>query len=829
MNKKYLFGMLLSGALLTACTADDALDAAKVAKKGEMAAPVFTVSKDDGNLQNRAEYVPGGTDNRVKFELDDKLSLFHGITSENLSTVKGYQNAIYLADDEKDGKLSFHTFSMVQPGYAIMIYPADLGFGQMDPGTNTGKAAPVVTIDPVQDATMKERTPYISEFLNLQDDDDLDEESQAGFGKTYDIMLRRAAGTLRAQLSLKNKKDVDGADPVEVRAVQIQYPNQPLFATKIAVKADGENDIQEGKDLRKNHDSWYRKSELDLENIVESIDSLKTKDVTNNIATFTILPAGPVEGEVKVTKGNVKIYTNYGIVTLKTDEDKVFGADKKVLDGPVLQELADKLYKVGKEGETEFVGQGIGGAVGTTIEVDMNKLNLNGLHIDNEKDLITALKVYDALYQDKKDEVVNLILDGKSGKLEMSAETLAELSKHMTAGTGLKISACTITAEKLTTIKATSTTETEVPSLVFAGVPTGTVALELAGPWKWTDVTVVNRTDNSKDKCKKMTGVTGITFLSGAVVNLKNNIAVKSGELTNGITVNNGATVNATGVATDVYLTLKNNGVININADCDLRAADGGVIENCAEPQAAANKPQLTGLTASKYGVINNSGTLGIVTKTTGQVNNYGTIDIKTYGASTLVSTNARTGALASKKYGETIGSEQNYFGTIIIDNANEMMTTVSGEQGFIKKTVTNKKPTNLTVGDLANYIILDGECEEITGVELDDKTKETGVCAGTDWNKGVKYIEVKTKNTIRFTGSTTMLLKGLIVPTGCKVYVERGTTVKFGETTGTIYKKGSITTAGTVQCGNDSNTTLKEALFSGYFGTDGQTDVTVQ
>ena len=812
MNKKYLFGMLLSGALLTACTADDALDAAKVANKGEMAAPVFTVSKDDGDLQNRAHYVPGGQDNKVAFDYNDKMSLFHGISTDGIKTVSGYQNAIYLADEETEEGLSFHTYSMVQPGYAIMIYPADLGFDQTSGTNNTGLKAPVVTIDPVQDATMKERTPYISEFLYLGKPEDK-KAANAGFGETYEITLRRAAGTLRAQLSLKNASNVPGADPLVVRAVEINYPKSGLFALEIPVKA-GDADMTDNDALHKNHPSWARMSELDLENVKTKTDSLKTKDVVNNIATFTILPAGPVEGKVdKVTDGTVKVYTNYGIVTLSTKDDKVFGGDKKALDGEVLQSLADKLYKVGKEGDTEFVGQGIGGPVGTIIEVDMNKLKLNGLHIDNEKDLITALKVYDALYQDKKDEEVNLILDGTQGTFEMSANTLAELSKHMTAGTGLVFSACKTTGEALTKIKVTSTTETEVPSLIFAGDPTNTVALELAGPWKWTDVTAVD-SNESKDKSKRMNKVTGITFLKDAVVTLQNKIAVRDGESNYAITINNGATANVSGTV-ELRVNMTNKGTINIPASTNdpnqLKVANNATLTNVSSQKgigtANANK---SGLVTDECGIIENYGWLYCV-KLAGEknaINNYGIIYQRTANAVTLITTNSNATTLKTN-----FASGSCEIGSIVLYNkdANNELVNVDGSKGFIKLEIKTQEELNVAnaYGNKANYIILSGTCNKV-------RTGQLATTGAIDYTPtGINYFEISKNLTGQSVDFEDVLkkdgkgfsLRAIIVPEGKIVTIPDGTTMNISEE---ACVEGAVLESGTFN--------TNSATFNGYF-----------
>ena len=829
MNKKYLFGMLLSGALLTACTADDALDANKVSKDANMSAPVFTVSLENGDLQNRAHYAPGNNaGNKVNFDPNDKMSLYHGF-DKDLNNLKDWQNAIYLASEEdEEGNMSFSTQAMVQRGCAVMVYPADLGFDQMGEDGTTGEGAPVVTVSNIQDATTKDNTPYISDFLLLADPKTDGQPAYAGYGETYDIKLRRAAGTLRVVMDKKDAPTVANAPALEVRAVEIEYDDD-YFSTAVPLMKGADL----GTGLGKTHKSWKFAAELDLNSdLIEQAPNIKTKDISGNDAYFTILPVKTKDYQ-HPEKGKVRVYTNYGIVTIGTEE-KVFGADKdEALDGNegVLYQLTQKLWVKGVEGETEFVDQYLGKPIATQMIVDMKKLTLDGLHIDNETDLNTALTVYDALYTEKKDQKITITLDGKNGTFEMSPATLKRLSDHMIAGNakaneGLKFEACNLTAskEQLDKIKVTNSgAEFEVPSLIFNG--TKAVSVELAGPWKWTDVTVINNSDASKDKSKRMNKVKGITFLKGAVVTLQNNIAVRDGESNYAITVNNGATVNVNTPDVDVYVILKNSGTINIGQQGRFRAGDGGTIENCAQPQD--NKNPITGLEITQPGLINNNGVLGVVDgATSAEVNNYGLIDIKTTDASTLVTTNAMTGADITSDY-----ANNNVFGVILLDNANENMTTIGGEKGFIKKTIKGQ-PTAEAVGNTANYIILDEGCDT---VKCEKYGKVNGM-PNSDFNSktGVRYIEVKTTKKVTITGATNIYLEGLIVPKGCRVDIEKNATVVMncnssGVNKATIYLDGTLVNAGNLRSFNKTaKNDLADGIYAGYFG-EGSQKVTIQ
>ena len=839
MNKKYLFGMLLSGAMLAACTADDAFETAKVAEN-KMSAPVFTVSIDNGDLQNRAVYEPGNDKgNKVRFELDDKLSLFHGISKDQLQDdVSGYQNAIYLADEQSGNELTFHTYAMVQPGYAIMVYPADLGFSQTENGTNnTGEKAPVVTIKQVQDATQKENTPYISEFLFLEDPSkNPDANAFAGFGEEYDdVLMRRAAGTLRVTLDKTNESSVKVAEAgdIEVRAVEIAYKGSKLFSLSIPVKAG--NQLTTDAGLGKAHPSWGWESELDLASeAIVTADSLKTKDIEGNVATFTILPCK--NRSSMPTAGNVKVYTNYGVVTIATTSE-VFGTNRNQKLDDLLVAIADGLYHKGATGETEFVGQGIGAARATGFKVDLTKLEMNGMHVANGDDLKTLLKVFNAGKCHADDEIT-LYLDGDDNKkFTMDAETWALAEEHMLEGDihfvpckgeypedgeNLKDASC-VEKNTCTTIVLQGAGDSEVPNLVFEE---NEVNVELEkGNWTYESAT-------SGDKAKVISGVKEIHVTKGVHLTPSKFVAVygESDKSTTAVklVIDQNAFMDVTSGTVDLQVDVTNKGTITIAKGAQLRAGqavgtESGTVtksktlENWSQKQESGNKA-VTGLTRA-CGTIINKGTLGVVGKPAeklGFVNNYGVINIDDEDATTTITNNAVANTTFADTYAKAkadeIGASDKLIGTINLKKIDDRKIDVTGEKGFIVAKVAKDAPEYSDFGGAncaANYVIFG---ENVKDIAYKTTTKD-GAATYSNIPLGVKYIEVTAPLT-NFDSNVTKTLYGLIVNKNCQFDVVKGAGIEVKA----FYVEGTVNVIGTL--------TGDQSLNS-YFGKTASTKFT--
>ena len=481
MKNKVLFSTLLSGALLAACTADDALDVNKVADKVNPAAPVFTVSFGNDDLTRADMPELGG----IKWTKDDKMSLFHGGQEKNTSSwsgldffesnVKVYQrNAVYAAEEsDGTGKVEYKTAAMVVPGAAIMVYPADLGFTQDWNNPHISISMDQVGAD--KDTGVKatrDYTPYVSEVLNLENK--AGESNVAGYDKKYDIVMRRIGGLLNLKLDA-----VDGADFSKIKYKEVKMEVTDNADSNPFTK---EMEIKIGKNRNYSTTGGVTKTELGGINtntrhwaytpwIEPTADGKSNKISTTDInkdtktAFFTLLPHDDREGKVfsekeedlivlknkagnktfKLVKPNFKdltitVNTNYGKVVYKEDNTTKRWHHGTDWDMTMTEGLMEFLFAAfhpqeawkNKNGDvqavdTRYTGQLMANYGERTLTIKLADLDMNYLHIENEEDLNDVLGVYDKLVKPTDTKGVVLILDGaKAGKKNPGKFTMTE-------------------------------------------------------------------------------------------------------------------------------------------------------------------------------------------------------------------------------------------------------------------------------------------------------------------------------------------------------------------------------------------------------------------
>ena len=411
----------------------------------------------------------------LNFEAGDLMSLFHGIADVS-SSLTGYQNAIY-EGSAKDGEaFVFTTKSMVLEKGAIMVYPADTAF------TNSGSAAPVITIPENQDARTKELTPYMSELLTIGSYNEPSTENTAGYGKKYDIILKRVGTTLILTTVPSNTDKIDGLGVSPLKVSSIEMNASDAFTTSISVKYNADTPYRNSE-----FSLWTKVSDVDVDNATVA-NALTTTDITDNYnAVFTLLPAKT--GTI-IRSANVVIKTNYGKVTLEDVKGDIWGKtattvtyDKTVTEG--IQEVLNNTWTNATTGS--FIGEKIGKFGKRSIQADMSTLNMDGLHITDQQHLIDALeKVYDAI---ANDATVDFFLDGdENGEFVMDAEATAAYEARVAdAENKITFKLSTDPATQCDAVKFVSTTETEVPTALKFGTAT---PVKFAGLWKYSRWTV---------------------------------------------------------------------------------------------------------------------------------------------------------------------------------------------------------------------------------------------------------------------------------------------------------------------------------------------------
>ena len=764
MKSKFLFGALVGTVALASCNADDELTSVPSAQQSPI---TFTVSLENGDALTKAEVT---SDMKVNFESGDLLSLFHGVDPEAdpFTTFTGYQNAIYEGSAQEGQAFVFTTKSMVLPGRAIMVYPADTTFA------NGGSAAPVISIPADQNAETKLLTPHMSEVLTSGEYDETSGSNTAGYGKNYDIVLKRVGATLRLTADLRHAEAINNLDvaPLKLTSAVLRAVDNSkagALTTAISVKVGTGTPASDDE-----YEAWTEVSEADQANVVAAnqVGKLTTTDIANNnVAIFTLLPT---KSSTTASAAGVVVKTNYGKVAMYSyDEAYNSGnnsgvgeeiwtqsdqAAKTVLDG--VNDILSKTYIAETRNTSLFTGELVGTSAQRGIEVDVRNLDMDGLHITDENHLLDALTVYDAIYASRDNKEVTWYLEGdENGEFVMNAEAAAAYAARLAdADNEISFARCNEN-DKETECKAVrfinvNAEAMEVPANLLFTLTEGSVSagdadkvnVILEGAWKYTTGS------------KKFDLVSALTVDKDATLVVSGTIAANVLRSNSFSIINNG-TVNVSGT-TNLALNMTNNGTINIPKGAQLFTSAQVTLTN-----------QATSLT--EYGVINNAGSMGVRTGSSGTINNYGYIEQMNAEAYTYVTNNAIGNDF------DAAFSSSNKMGTIMLYGTGNVNTTVgtAGTQGFIKVRTTAETVNDEVVGKVANYVEITGNC---TSCNL------TG--------NAIKYIDVKSNNRVIFEGNS-LTVDGLIVDNGYSINIPTGSSVTVSKA---VYLKGYIYYAGT-------------------------------
>lgn len=780
MKKQFLFSALLCGAMLASCSVKEDLS---VSVNPVNESPVFTVAMD-GDAATRADLVLENA--KVSFVPEDKMSLYHGIT--DIADFTGYENAVYEGYAGSDeNAMEFTTHAMVKPGYAVMVYPADLTFA------NKGGAAPQISIDlEGQTKETADNTPYVSEILNIKDFDATkpNDNATAGYGRKYDLLLKRLASTLLLTLKENGKAALPaGVAPLAVTGVEINASSTmsgvQVFTNTVALKADADIKKPATGDV---HPMWIKQVDV---NVVSAESTIKTKYVENNVAVFTMLPFKNT-ASASIVAPTITVYTNYGSVTVdgKSTNENVWVGDAEtanakgtIVDG--LKFLANNLY--GEVSKSSGFYNTVTGAVQTkagkaakrTLLVDYSNLDMNGTHITSSEQLIDVLKVYDALAKnDDFNTEVEFFLDGdEEGKFYMTEDALKAYTAHIGKKSDITFTPCTDNGEECEIVVLTTEAGAEVPvALDFSS----DVVVELEGAWTFAGEHAFN-------------GVSEVVVPDGSTVTLSGTVAVATtlaivnayniSETPAVITVEEGGKVVTTGNVTLKFATT-NYGTINVPANTALLMNTATLTNSYTvfTGDAAKNK---TGYALLKSeGVINVEGRLASTTG--GNINNYGVVNMKSADAYIYLTNNATSGA----SYGNAFDNSKNVFGSVVLnDKTGNENVNISGEQGFIKLELNQATVTDKDLGSIANYAILKGAIETYDALTVGENE--------TVQNK-IKYLEVNSTKQVKIVGkyasSNKRMFDGLWVHEGSNVNIPTGSQV----TVLNAYLQGYVYCAGT-------------------------------
>ena len=848
MKQKYLLSMLLGGALLTACSVDDDLNLANVAQDVNPSAPVFTVSfENGGNALTRATFNNG----QLTYQdaessengKDDLLSLYHGI--QNGSFTSAYQNAIYAPKaGAADGTLVWKTNSMVLGGTAVMMYPANTK-AQDAPGWTS---APVASVGATQTEASMTQLPYVSAGLEIKaTGGKAADKNEAGYAKEYDIKMKPLASIVRLGLN-ENLKELEETlagivDEFEITGVTLKSTsngaankifttNAPITLTSVTAPTA--------------HKTWTYKVGVDVTaNSAGKSEKISTEWIPEEggtlVANLPLLPfvatgtptLGDLELAVETTFGTVYIASknaenkdnkvvshpyfkdnaNIDKSATKAVQKKLenFIKDAKKTEKLTLNEAFEKIVEPVVDDQTlgsaNFPGEYAGQSIQLAVDVDLNDVDLREMHLKTSKELITAIKVYNAL---KKTYDAKFYLDGGkevANTFVMTDEALDLVMDQIKLGDKNKIQfiPCASHNGKVIRLDNEDHPAKEIPDLLLTMDENVTsVPVELAGAWKF-------KGEEDATKAIKLLNIQSLTVLKDATLNLdswiqtanipaKDNTPAVTGGLkgtasnANGIIVNKGGAVNVAGRAIlkvnvensgDIYIGGTKENTTNSNAELYI-GGDVKLTNNAAAVNSKKNWAEYW----KESGNIWNHGSLGVMSEATetlaGEIINYGVITVKSEDAVTYVTKNAEVEATADGGAANVAVeySASNRVGSIVLYDVDgsKHNTKVGNKkaQGFIKYTISSGKVSSTTVGDVANYIIVEngitGDIEKITGVG----------------NSKVKYIEFDGVNNKNIKTNT---FDAIVVDANSKVTVPENETLTLNLKA--LYLKGTMRFSG--------------------------------
>ena len=669
--KGKLYAAALAAIALAACSQDEELTSAKQNNSVSPIAFNVTFGEEPGT-STRAEF--GGTNGYTLMwtaKDKDKMSLFHGMANPSASIGSGdvaitdVQNAVYEAQSGQgaEGALLFTTQSMVQPGYAIMVYPVDTVFNYT--------SGVYITIPENQTEASWKQVPFMSEGLLIADYDG-EKGDGAGYGKDYEIGMKQVGTLFTLKTEWANDEEVKALadageiDPINVTSVALNRPTDK-FNTKVQVKLT--NETPNYADEVEGRDAWkyvsvvgYEDDEVGVDN---QVNTLTTKAVTGlETSEFVLLPQE--EEATGADDATVKIYTRYGSVTIDNTNETMWkeGDSEKTKVAEMLNQIVKLTQNVNASGKYE--GEMVGGHATRYIDADLSTLDMSDVHIKDDKWLHDIILVHDA-YQEGQ-SVVLTIDGGADGVFEMSMNTVEMLQERPEIG----LKACNVRGEACTTIRLVG--GGEIPAIDFLEDNVGgpNVNIELAAdetPWTWTG--------NVRElhKVNLLTNYGAINIAETATVGFTNVSNGFGGIVNEGtINVNGGVTtlIGSTGNASTLYVV--NNGDITIAEGAELRSGQGCELTN-------------ESTTATDMATIENSGIIGCTDD--GKIYNYGLIENMVGGTENmvLITSNQTQSASFAQVYGD-----DNKYGTILMKSAaDNISVSTATNQGFIKYVYTEE------------------------------------------------------------------------------------------------------------------------------------------
>ena len=688
MNKKLLFAAM-SLAALTACTDND-FESKNVAQ--QEASPVVFEVLNNNDAFTRASM----NGNSISWSATDGdlFTLYHGVAGFVApSALTGYENATYTAS-AGEGSATLTSPTMIKPGRAIMVWPADTTFYVSGTGNLTVKI-------PAKLENIENNIPYVSDLITIQPYAAYSETTPAppavptayntaGKDRKYAVYMRPMASQLILKADYAGTDAAinalatgdDPIDPIALTSVDISDPTTKLtqeidlsFAAPAAGQGVNWATVE--------NNAWTEVTAFDFTSTVK-VNKLTTKCIDGiESAKFLILPQAAI-GVGGLAGAGIVINTIYGkVATTAYNATEIADAwyrymapGTAVTYGEAETTTAGTGSDASKVRYTQNIEKGLAqvidafsanttkkatsvvvaeptGAVGTRyVKVLLNKLDMDGLHITSDKQLYDAVRVWKEI--GTGDVTVRLDGDATTGEFEISQKTIAkinEINAALAEGTPRKfyVTACNDAGEVCNTIVITGGGAVQNMDFVVKTVAAADVALKAGETWEWAASTTAAKTLTLAPAAN--TGVKSIinkgTFVSGATATLAiyDNTPVTPVQITAVPFVNEG-TWNVTAGDVNVQFDVTNLGTVNISKGAEYHQDGLGNNftndANTLEERFVLNDPSILPAVKAAFveqiGVVNNSGVFATVAG--GKINNYGLIEHADKDAKTYITAN---------------------------------------------------------------------------------------------------------------------------------------------------------------------------------------------
>ena len=836
---------MMSLAALAACTNDDFQSQNVVA---EESSPVkFEV------INNNDDFTRASMNgNAIVWNADDGdlFTLYHGGTASGTPiALTNYQNATYTAVAGEDGgAATLTTPSMILKGSAVMVWPVDTAF------TNAGTEAVAISI-PETLENIENNIPYVSDLVNIGDyAPTTGAANTAGYDRKYPVYMRPMASQLTIKADYAGTDATleelytgdDAIKPINVTSVELRTKDATTtpFTTKIPLAfTEKSTDDETRWDAAVENNAWSHVTGFGTAST--KVAKLTTKVVTGTeSAKFLILPQTTMSTDGQgVSDAAVVVNTRYGSVMVAKNtvtgssytDDEIADAWYRFVskvpateaDGETTATTAEASgdnagkYKAtsapefgmkqtinGFSAATASSGivktEPIGAAATRYVKVLLSHLDMSNLHIDEDKWLRDAARVWSHMGAAAD---VTVYLDGDDNKefaiSQTTIATINEINEAAAEDTGKKFTVmpCTDTTEDNICNTIVITGGGDVPAnldfIVKNGSDQAYVALNEGETWKWAGTVTVDATKNG---IKGFVNRGTMTNAETATLAIYNNAATPA-QVIDDIKFENatGATWNVTAGDLNVQFHVTNYGTVNISKGAEYHQ-DGQsdtskktVFTNDAKTLPARF---LAAGVDEEIGVVNNSGVFATVGGA--DINNYGgLIEHADKDAKTYITANQLGGTFSSD-----FNTASNKIGRINLPYSNKDEDNVSinaaAATGFVSVTVSsgNGAPSNgkldlSSVGNYVNYCIVESGITEISKVS--DK---------------IKFVEFNSGTTeIAWSVASAGTYTGLIVLS--PVNIKYGTTVKVNGTGAATYLGAKMYVGGT----------FNNSTYDGYYG----------